>query len=46
MSVEETKLGRCERCDVYALLLPGYPYCAACLVILAEGKHYLFTVGG
>jgi hypothetical protein len=42
----ETKPGRCERCGVYALLRPGYPYCAVCAEILALGKHYLFTVGG
>jgi len=42
----ETKPGNCDRCGVYALLGDGYPYCATCLVILAEGKHYLFTVGG
>ena len=45
MDMDETKLGRCERCGIYALLRLGYPYCATCLVILAEGKHYLFTVG-
>jgi len=44
--VEETKPGRCERCGVYALLADGYPYCATCLGIIAEGKHYLFTVRG
>jgi hypothetical protein len=44
--VEETKPGRCERCGVYALLAEDYPYCATCLGILAEGKHYLFTVSG
>lgn len=42
----ETKPGRCERCGVYALLRPGYPYCATCLAILALGKRYLFTVCG
>jgi hypothetical protein len=42
----ETTPGTCERCGVYALLRHGYPYCATCLIILAEGKHYLFTVGG
>jgi hypothetical protein len=44
--VEETKPGNCERCGVYALLEQRYPYCATCRLILAEGKHYLFTVGG
>lgn len=42
----ETKPGRCHRCGAYALLSEEYPYCANCLVILAEGEHYLFTVGG
>jgi hypothetical protein len=44
--MEETKLSRCERCGIYALLRRDYPYCCTCLVILAEGKNYLFTVGG
>jgi hypothetical protein len=44
--MEQTKPGRCERCGAYALLGQGYPYCATCLLILAEGKNYLFTVGG
>ncbi len=42
----ETEPGRCQRCGTYALLRPGYPYCATCLVILAEGEHYVFTAGG
>jgi hypothetical protein len=44
--MDETKPGKCERCGIYALLVERHPYCAACLLILAEGKHYLFTVGG
>jgi hypothetical protein len=44
--MEDTKPSTCERCGVYALLSQDYPYCAACLIILAEGKHYLFTVDG
>jgi hypothetical protein len=42
----ETKPGRCERCGIYALLEQQHPYCSTCLLILAEGKHYMFTVGG
>ncbi len=42
----DTKPGRCERCGIHALLESGHPYCATCLLILAEGKNYLFTVGG
>jgi hypothetical protein len=42
----ETRPGKCDRCGVYTLIQPDYPYCAACQVILAEGKNYLFTVGG
>jgi len=42
----ETKPGTCDRCGIYTLLQKGYPYCSTCLIILAEGKHYLFTVGG
>jgi hypothetical protein len=44
--MERTEPGTCERCGVYALLRPDYPYCAACRIVLAEGKHYLFTVSG
>jgi hypothetical protein len=46
MEMAETKPGRCDRCGIYALLGQGHPYCATCLAILAEGKHYLYTVGG
>ena len=42
----ETRPGTCDRCGVYTLLQQGVQYCATCLVILAEGKNYLFTVGG
>jgi hypothetical protein len=42
----DTTPGLCERCGIYALLRPGYPYCGVCLAILAEGKRYLFTVSG
>ena len=45
MATEE-KPGHCQRCGTYALLRPGYPYCTTCLIILAEGERYLFTVGG
>ena len=44
--MNETRPGRCERCGIYALLELHHPYCSTCLLILAEGKHYLFTVGG
>jgi hypothetical protein len=44
--MEDAKPGNCDRCGIYTLLRQGYPYCRTCLAILAEGKHYLFTVGG